>query len=183
MKEIKIALVGQSGSGKDTVANYLTEKYWCTHVSSGDLLRAYVAEHTLGEPTKPVLNALGITLRNKFGADFLVRMALEKHLPRLVLSGLRAVPEVEAFKKAGGVVIGITAPLRVRYERAKARGNIDSNRSFEEFEKFEALEEKSRDPNAQNLSAVLQMADVVIENEGTREELFGNVDEILKKQV
>jgi dephospho-CoA kinase len=179
---IKLAIVGPRGTGKDTVANYLVEKKGFTHISSSDLIREHIISNQLGTPTRELLQKTAMELRQKHGGDYLVRLAMEGDHPRLIISGLRALPEIETFKGLGGKVIAITAPLEIRYKWAASRGDIDSTVSFEQFQNFEEREATSTDPNAQNVKGVVSLADHFIENSGDKDHLFKQLDWLLEKQ-
>ena len=176
---LKIALVGPSAVGKDTLAGYLVSRYGFTHISTGTLLREYIQEHALGEPNRETLRTIAIEIRQTLGADYLVRQALASTSDRLVVSGIRAVPEIESFKKAGGVVIGIIAPISMRYELAKKRGDIADKLSFESFKRMEEIEDVGGDPLAPNVQGVLRYADQTIKNDCTLADLFRKMDDSL----
>jgi len=165
-----IGLVGFGSVGKDTVSRYLVDKFGFTHVSSGDLIRAYMTENKLGEQTRDALQKVINELREKNGGDYLVRIALENPSPRLVVSGLRAIPEVERIKKEGGIIIAVTAPIEKR-----ATDRI----SFEKFKAIEVQEMENQNLAAQNITAVLAMADITINNSGSRDHLFAEINRIM----
>ena len=51
---MRIILLGAPGSGKGTQGKALAEHFGVRHVSTGDLLRAHIAEGTeLGQAAKP----------------------------------------------------------------------------------------------------------------------------------
>ncbi len=179
MKQVIIGLVGHPSCGKDTVANYLTEKYNFTHVSTGDLVRKYISEQNLGEPTRQLMSTVSAQVRKDNGGDFFINQGLNDPSPRLTISGMRAVAEVEAVKKAGGLLLAITAPLEVRYQRALARGRVGEDITFEQFKIADAKDSQSNDPNAQNVNAVVARADATLTNTGTLEELHTQVDKIV----
>lgn len=182
---MKIAFVGPAAVGKDVVSEYLSEKYSLKHISSGDIIREYILKNNLGELNRKNLQLTGNKLRKERGGDVLVKIALENSdkdgANGLILSGLRAIDEVETFKKLGGTVIGITAPIEQRYNLTKKRGRIGENISFDDFKKIEDEEDLNSDRNGQNVSRVVSMADITIVNDGTLEELFGKIESIIKK--
>lgn len=181
-QRIRIAIVGYSGAGKDTVAKYLVSRYGFTFVSTSDWLRDYVRSHNLGEPTRPTIQKLALDLRQKFGGDYLVKEALKVAEGNLVVGSLRAVPEIIGLKELGGKVIEVEAPLKMRYELAQKRGDLDSRRTFEEFCAFEKHETKSDDPNAQNVSGVVALADFKVLNTGSKDDLFKQIDELMFRE-
>ncbi len=173
---MKIAFVGPPAVGKDAVSNHIEEKYNFTHISSGDIVREHVKINNLGGLDRENLQKVANKLRTENGGDILVKIALQKIDNNLILSGLRAIDEVMTFKKLGGVVITITAPLEKRYGLAKLRSRIGENISLEEFIRIEETEMTSADRNNQNVSAVVAMADIEISNDGSLEELCKKVD-------
>ncbi len=178
---MKLAIVGQSSSGKDTAAKYLADRYGFYHFSSGDYFRKYVKENNLGEPTRPLLQKVATALREKYGGDYSMSAALKIPAKYLVVSGIRNRVEVDALKKAGGKIIAIEVPIEERYKRALARNRIGDDVSFEDFKKQQEAEVVSGDPNAQNLGAVIALSDYVIKNGGTPAELYKKIDELLEK--
>ena len=176
---MKLAFVGPPAVGKDAVSNYIEHKYKLTHISSGDIVREYVKENKLGEIDRENLHKVANNLRRENGGDVLVKIALKKTNDNLILSGLRAIDEVLTFKKLGGVVVTITAPLDKRYGLAKLRGRIGDDVSLDDFIKIEEQEMSSADRNSQNVKAVVEMADIVIVNDGTLEDLYKKCDEVM----
>ena len=177
---MKLAFVGQPAVGKDALAIHIEKKFNLTHVSSGDIIRDYVRKNNLGELDRKNLQIIGNKLRTERGGDVLVRMALEQNPDNVVISGLRAIDEVETFKRLGGTIIVVTAPIEKRFEWAKARGRIDDNTSFEDFKKIEDDEKVNIDRNGQNVDKVIAMADIEIVNNGSLEDLFRISEETIR---
>lgn len=179
---MKIAFVGPPAVGKDVVSEYLSRKYSIKHISSGDIIRKYILKNKLGKLDRKNLQITGNKLRKEFGGDVLVKMAIEESGisgdNSLILSGLRAIDEVETFKNLGGKVIAIIAPIEQRYSLAKKRGRIDENISFEEFKKIEDEENLGQDRESQNVSKVISMADMTVVNDGTLEELYEKCERV-----
>lgn len=178
---MKLAFVGHPVGGKDTAAEYVAKKFSLHHISSGDLVRDYITKNNLGGLDRPNVHKYAIELRNKFGGDYLVRVAFEKTKENLIVSGLRAIDEVETFKKLGGVVIAVVAPMERRYEFSKKRGRIGDDVTFEDFKKIEEEENESKDRNGQNVKKAIEMANIVIENDGTLEDLFLKCEKVVRE--
>lgn len=176
---MKLAFVGPPAVGKDAVSEYIEKKYKINHISSGDIVRAYVKENNLGTLERENLQKVANQLRTERGGDILVKIALEKADGNLIISGLRTIDEVLTFKKVGGIIITITAPLEKRYILAKLRGRIGENVSMEEFMRIEETEQSNADKNSQNVGKVISMADITISNDGTLEDLYKKCDEVI----
>ena len=101
MTKVIIGVVGHPSSGKDTVSYYLADAFQFSHVSTGDLVRFYISEHGLGEPTRALLHDVSNTLRAEHGPSYLVQLALEQASDRshLVVSGLRTVSEARYLQE------------------------------------------------------------------------------------
>ncbi|MDR0369144.1 MAG: hypothetical protein LBH96_00995 [Candidatus Peribacteria bacterium] len=74
--------------------------------------------------------------------------------------------------------MAIDADQRLRYERAMTRGNESDHVSFEKFQEQEQAEMTTMDVNKQNISACMAMADIVVSNDGTVEELYEQLNQI-----
>ena len=179
--KILLGLVGFGSVGKDTVARYLVDKHNFLHISCSDMIRKYMTDHNLGEHTRENLHVVGNSLREKYGSDYLIVLSLDHKAERLIISGLRNVGEAERLKKEGGILIGVTAPVEVRYAWGKSRGGTKDHVTFEQFKEMEEKEAASKDPKAQSIREVMAMADVTIDNSGSREDLFKEIDAVVSK--
>ena len=95
---------------------------------------------------------------------------------------MRTIGEVEGLKKKGKFFLfAVDAEPKTRYERAVGRGSETDKVSYETFLENEKREMNSNDPNKQNISACMKMADFKINNSGTIKELHNKIEEILKK--
>lgn len=183
MSVTAVGLVGYPASGKDTAALYFSQQHNFIHVSTGDMIREYIKENNLGKATRELLQKVGNELRLKNGAGFFACEAIQKNSEKekIIVSGIRTVGEALEIKKLGGIIIAVDVSQKVRFERAQARGSARDNRDFEAFKAVEDLEAQHTDPNVQNVLAVINMADYKIVNEGTVEELYGHIDQILNQ--
>lgn len=179
-RRVIIGLVGQPLAGKDTVAAYLVERHGFSHVSTSDLLRFYIAEHGLGEPNRPLMQDVGNRLRAEKGDDYLVQLALVHPSERLIVSGLRHPDEAEAIQAGGGILVAVTAPQEVRYQRALGRGRTGDQISFAQFQAEEARDNQSAGTHAQQVGAVVALADYSIENAESLESMQTAVEQLLE---
>ncbi len=181
-KHIILGLIGQPSGGKDTVADYIVKKYEFVHVSTGDMLREYITKHNLGKTTRDVMQVVSTRLREQYGANYLVTQAIQHHPNKnIIISGLRNPAEAQEIHKAGGELLTVNSSLETRYVRAKSRGRVGDEIDFDTFCKQEKLEENNSDPNAQNLNAVLLMADEFIDNDDNLEALYTKVDAYMRR--
>ncbi|MDQ5943753.1 MAG: hypothetical protein QG675_521 [Patescibacteria group bacterium] len=181
---IIIGLVGEPSGGKDTAADYLVKKYKFTHVSTGDLVREYITSNKLGDLTRQNLKAAAIKLREQFGSDYLADTALQStKSDRIVVSGLRTVAEVHCIQLNKGIILCVNANIKTRFERAKQRGRIGEDIDYETFKKIQASEQRSQDPNRQNVEAVISIADENIQNNGSLQELYSQIDDFMNRLI
>jgi hypothetical protein len=62
-------------------------------------------------------------------------------------------------------LIAVNAEVKKRYQRILDRKSITDNISFEQFLLDEERESFSDDPNKQNLTSCIKMADIVLDND------------------
>lgn len=182
-----IAVIGAAASGKGEVVSALQAQGFQV-LSLSDILRTICAQIDL-EPTRENLIALGNSLRAAFGPDILargVKLQLAKvPSPGLVIESIRHPAEVAYLKKElGALVIGITIAPEKQFELMQARGRVGDPQTWPEFEAFHQteigthLDEQSTDIS---VGRALALADELIPNQGTREQLAQQVAKVLKQ--
>lgn len=180
-------LAGTLASGKDTVAEMLAERHGFLHVSTSDMLRAE-KKRVFGDSPEALLqrnDPYANKLRETKGPGVLVLLAKEdydknasKYPGGFVASGIRSIGEAEEIKKLGGEIIFVDADPKVRYARIAGR-NRDSNDSAVSYEEFMAMEKSESDVDPtdktiQNIPAMKERADILLENNGNDIEVFKN---------
>ena len=179
-KKIVIGLVGETGSGKDTVAHYLKRKY-DTHDLRFSLPLKKTLKNFFENPTKSDQAWLYQAFKKRFGEDILhvgIRRFIDLHNGIMCINGLRMPSDydfVRSFKH--NYVIYITADQKLRWQRAYCRGEkADDKQSLEDFQKFEATAETER-----AVPEIGAKADFVIKNETSMDHLLGEVDKIMEE--
>ena|SRR3989344_2747228 len=176
-----IGIVGQNGSGKDTVAEYLQSKGF-NHISISNGLREEAARRGI-EPTKDNLITLGNQLRNEYGNFILAKIALDKTEAGkdYVVTSIRNPGEIEELKKSGSfTLLNVEAPLNLRFERMRTRNRQGDPLSYEQFLEIERRENTNQS-NTTNIKACQDMANFTIINNGTLEELNNMISQVLEK--
>lgn len=179
-----IGITGTLGAGKGTIVDYLIQYHGFAHFS----VRGYLAKLIKakgGEVNRDTLVATANELREKnspsFIAEELFREALESGKD-CIIESIRTVGEVNALReKKGFNLFAIDANQQLRYERIVERASETDKVSFETFAANEAREMNNTDPNKQNLSACMAMADYRFSNDGSFKELYARIDEVLEK--
>ncbi len=165
-----IGITGKNCAGKDTVADLLEARGYERH-SLSDVLRTELRAR--GVPvTREALIAVGRELREAEGPAVLAeRMKAMLRTGRAALVSVRSPAEVSSLREIPGfTLLAVEAPIEVRYRREVARRREKGGGTLEEFQALEALED-STNPNAQQLSAAIALADRILRNDGTRDEL------------
>ncbi len=172
-----IGLTGTNGSGKGEAAAYLKKKGYA-YFSLSDVIRDALRKDGI-EDTRDNLIEKGNELRKKYGPAILARMAMERVEGKAVIDSIRNPSEVEYLRQRKEfILLAIEAPVELRYERVKRRGRQESASTLEEFIKKEK-EEMTDSEKEQQLHSCMKMADFVIMNDGTLEDLHLKLEEIV----
>ena len=172
-----IGLTGPNGAGKGEAAQVL--KAWgYEYFSLSDVIRDKLREEGKTASRDNMIEK-GNGLRRQFGPDILARLIMDKVQRQAVIDSIRNVSEVEYLRGRGGfVLIAVDAPAKTRFERVRARGRDESAQTLEQFVRKEA-EEKGEDAGAQQLDKVMALADIIVANDGSLEDLRRKLEEVL----
>ena len=177
-----IGLTGLNASGKGTVAQYLIDKGY-GYYSLSDIVREEAT--ALGrDHSRENLIYVGNKLRKEQGPAVLAKRIVEKIVradgrlpqPNIVIDSIRNLAEINELRKLPGfVLIGVDAPVELRFERAKKRERVGFEKSLQEFIAVEQ-KENSEDPDKQQLFECLKMADKIVTNGGSILDLRKKLD-------
>lgn len=172
-----IGLTGPNAAGKSEAAAYLAALGFRIH-SLSDVVREEAAARGLPAERKNLIR-IGNELRERQGPGVLAERILPKLAGRNVVDSIRSPDEVAVFRRLPGfLLVGIRADARTRFERGLVRARFGDPATLEEFLARER-EENLEDPNRQQLDATLRLADVIVDNDGTLEELHRALDRIV----
>lgn len=180
---IIIGITGTIGAGKGTVVEYLVKNKGFKHFSARDLISEEMAKRGLNN-NRDNMVIVANDLRQQHGssyvADELYRRALVSG-DNCIIESLRTVGEIESLRDKGGfILLAVDAEPKTRYERILERKTVTDDVSFDKFLEDEKKEMESDDPNKQNLKKCILMANFVIDNNGSMEQLNNKIEEILK---
>lgn len=176
-------ITGYMGSGKGTVIDILKE-YGFTAYSLSNVVRAEAQKRGLPAERK-TLQDVGNDLRQTHGPAVLALRTIEEIRaadPALVaIEGIRNPAEVTALvTNLGAVIVAVTVPDTIRIERIQRRKRPGDPETLEELH---ILEQRDRgvgeDAVGQQTEACIQMATVVITNDGDLNTLREQVKRIL----
>jgi len=169
-----IGLTGPNAAGKGEAAAALRALGFTYH-SLSDAVREAALQR--GRTTgRDDLILTGNELRREGGAGILAELTLPKLGERDLVDSIRNPAEVAVLRRVPGFfLLGVTALPEVRFERARRRqGRGDAVASLQSFLDKEA-EENTADPAAQQLGATFALADRIITNDGSIEELHQSI--------
>jgi len=172
-----IGLTGENCAGKGTVADYLMKKGFY-YISLSDVIREELKAEGR-ELTREHLIEKGNFLRQEFGPGILATKtaAMVQADRNYVIDSIRNPAEVAELRKLPGfVLLHITAPPEVRFERMRAREREEDPKTFEAFMKIEGMEAKNAEKTKQNILETVKLADKAVVNDTNLTELYEKMD-------
>ena len=125
-------VLGKQGAGKGTQCVRLSHHYVVPHISTGDILRAAVAEGTeLGLRAKAIMDAGDLVPDDVMEGIVVERLAKPDAQPGWLLDGYpRTLGQVEALRRNLGedfldLAVNLDVPVEVVTERMLGRGRGD----------------------------------------------------------
>ncbi|MCK4367756.1 MAG: flagellar hook-basal body complex protein FliE [Thermoplasmata archaeon] len=170
-----ICVTGMPGCGKEEFIKVCANHgYQITRM--GDVVREEARRRGLPF-SDPNVGGLADEERRIHGPDIWARRTLPfVQSSKCVIDGLRSDAELKVFRNsfAGSLrLVAILSSLETRFRRLVARGREDDILSRDEFDRREERE------TAWGLGALIESADVGIENDGTLEEFKISIEDFL----
>lgn len=164
-----ICLIGQTGSGKSTVAGILVAEFPFMRVNVTDALRNYSEEIGFKSPTRAGLQMIANEARSQFGSGFFAERAMKQTFPEIdiVVEGIRHEEELKRVKENRGdtLVVGLESDQETRFTRILKRKKDTDPTTYEEFVSNDQREwGKNEDGNSQNTRRLMELIDVKIIN-------------------
>ncbi len=179
MRKIIIGIAGEIVSGKDTVTHYLENRYGARIFFLSDPLRDVLDRLHLAQ-TRENLTRVSGAIRTEFGDNILSHSiasdAANDPPSFVVIDGVRRQSDIEAVKELPEFsLLYVEADIKTRYERiVRRRQNADDEtKTFEDFQKDHLLETEI------GISALRSEARFIINNDGSLEDLYSQVDDIV----
>ncbi len=172
------------GAGKGTVVEYLVGKRGFDHYSVRSFLLKEINRRGMAENRDSMVTVAN-ELRGKHGPSYVTDQLYFEAAQvgkNCIIESIRTPGEIDSLREKGRFFLfAVDADPLIRYQRITERQSETDHISFDTFTEDEAREMNTSDPNKQNLKACIREADFVMNNNGSREELFAEVEKVLKQ--
>lgn len=179
-----IGFAGTNGAGKDTVADYVAEKYGYKKITMGDIIRERLKSEGVTEISRKVTGEYQKKFVDEFGIDYwpkeTVKEIRKQGWDKVVISGLRYPTDVTSFKEAfqkDFFSVLVDASPEARFERMSSRGRADAPKTIEEFQQQEKYED-----DMFHFNDTKKEIDVVVDNGGALDETKKQIDKIVEEK-
>lgn len=170
-----LVTTGMPGSGKEEFLK-ICQARGAKIVRMGDIVREKAKEFGL-DPSDASVGTLANEERKRYGNDIWAKRTIPfVGGDFVVIDGTRGLDEIRAFKHAFGEdlkTVGIHTSAKTRYERLCARSRPDQPTTRAEFD------QRDRRELEWGLGEAIALADYMIVNESTIEDLKVSVDALL----
>ncbi|MBI2543489.1 MAG: AAA family ATPase [Candidatus Aenigmarchaeota archaeon] len=180
-----IGLTGTMGAGKDIVREMLEKKFNTSSLRLSDLIDTTPFKKRNVAITRTMYQNMGDELRQKYGPFVLAKIASGFMKPTdkiKIIDGIRNPAEADYFKEKFGEgfkLIAVDAPQQVRFERLSKRHRENDPKTWEEFAAADEREQGKDQPEyGQHVRDCIEMADVVIENDGSLEDFKKKIEDV-----
>lgn len=178
--KIILGLAGELASGKGAIAKYTAEKYDAKSWRFSTMLRDILDRLSL-EQSRDNMQVLSTILRQNFGEELFACVMAEDVKKEageiIVIDGVRRLADIKYLKIIPQFKLAyLEADIQKRYERIVKRGenSDDAKKTFAEFQKEHEGEAELQ------IKDLKDHADFLIDNNGTYENLYLQVDKILR---
>lgn len=180
MAKIILGLTGLMACGKGTATKYLVAKHKAKAFRFSTVFRDILDRLYLPQ-SRANMQRLSLALRQLFGQDLLAKtMATDIAKTKekiLVIDGVRRLEDIQYLRKMPNFkLVSLEMKEKLRYERLVSRGENadDKHKTWEQFLKDQQGETELTIPE------VMKQADVVIDNNGSLEYLYKQLDQLVK---
>ncbi len=177
-KKSVIIIAGMPGAGKGVASSAAADRGLPVLVF-GDVIREETEQKKL-PPTPENIGKVMLQIRNEEGPTVVAKRIITKlekmTADRAVIEGARSMDEIYEFRKKYNVhLVAVHASPQTRFKRLLERGRSDDPKDWRDFEERDLRELKV------GLGFVISLADDMLVNEGSKEELRTGFGAILKK--
>lgn len=178
---IQLGLIGKNGAGKSSVCTFLVSKEFLA-ISLSDIVREEATKAGL-ELTRENLIHTANRLKSEHSPHYLAEESYKKSSNTsqpIVFDSIRNKEEALYLQTQGVHLIGIDAPLELRYKRIQLRAHQTDFVDFETFKLQDELENSGKS-SGQNISAAFKFCETIINNEADVTHLHSQIESLLRK--
>lgn len=179
---VVIGITGTLGAGKGTIVEFLKKKYGFSHYSVRDYLIEEIKKRKL-KVDRDSMTMVANELRAKHSPSYIIDQLYLKAISEnknCIIESIRTPGEINSLKqKSSFFLFAVDADPKIRYERITLRKSDTDSIDFKTFLANEAREMNTSDPNKQNLSKCISMADFVYNNDGDIDSLNNSIEKTL----
>jgi dephospho-CoA kinase len=179
-----IGITGTIGAGKGTLVEYLLKEKNFVHYSVRGFLIEEITKRSL-PVNRDSMVSVANELRQKNSPSYISDCLFEQAKQfdkNAIIESIRSVGEVESLREKGNFcLLAVDAYPKIRYERIRKRNSETDHVSYDEFLANEQREMNTTDPNKQNLSRCIAMADYTFYNNLSINELYNQLETIFSK--
>lgn len=148
-------------------------------MSLSDIIRMHAEALNL-KNDRDTLTETANQLKKEHGAGVLAIRCLERinDHDHVVFDSIRHPLEAKILKENRTYLIGVNAPIDIRYKRIHARQNSTDNVSFSVFKRQDEYESKGKS-SGQSIDDTLALCDTQVDNSGDIKDLTHALDRIL----
>lgn len=180
MKPKIIGIVGPIRAGKSTASTHFQDAHGYVIESNSEILRR-ICDGLAVAANRDNLKRVGDAIFSVLGNDTIARFRVaEIGVKNIVVDGIRYTEEVSFYRKhADFKLLSLRTSADIRFKRAMAllQQGKDSAMDHEEFKLLEAARSEAQVP------MIAQLADCVLENNGTKAEFATKLDDVLEKWI
>ena len=181
-----IGITGTLGAGKGTIVDYLVKTKGFEHFSVRQFLIEEIKKRGL-PVNRESMTSVANDLRKNHHPAYIIEALYhkaEKEGGNAIIESIRTPGEIDFLRNIGNFYLfAVDADPKIRFKRIKTRSSETDNVDFETFMANEQREMKTSDPNKQNLSKCIEMADFKFDNNGDLKALYKQVDETINKII
>ena len=173
-----IGITGTIGAGKGTIVDYLVSNYGFKHYSVRNFLIQEAQKQNL-PLNRDTYVAIANALREQYSPSYIIDEIYKEAAKTsfdAIIESIRTPGEISSLRtKENFTLWAIDADPKIRYERIFARQSETDTISYATFLASEQREMNTDDPAKQNLAECIRQADLILNNNGSFEELYKQI--------
>jgi dephospho-CoA kinase len=183
MAKLIIGIVGENAAGKTTASEYLKNKFNAVTFRFSDMLGDILKRLYL-ETSRTNMQLLSTILRQNFSEDIMSKVialdAKNASADVVITEGVRRPSDIPYLKELSNfILIYIKAEEQIRFSRLATRGEKpdDATKTWEEFQT------EGQQESEQQILTIAKTANYTVDNNGTIENTYQQLDQIIAKYL